>query len=144
MTSGNESLTQLPGWIADHMRRYLETNGEDGHLWNGVPTLLLTTKGRRSGAPLMLPLIYGTDGRRFFIVASRGGAPTHPAWYLNLSANPEVQVQVRAEKFAARARTASEAEKPALWDLMSKIWPAYNEYQSKTKRQIPVVILERI
>lgn len=134
---------RLPGWIEDHLRRYLETNGRDGHLWNGVPTLLLTTKGRRSARSITLPLIYGRDGEPLVLVASRGGAPTHPAWYLNLVAEPSVLVQLLAEKFSARARTATAAEKPALWATMTGIWPAYNEYQSRTKREIPVVILER-
>ena len=80
---------------------------------------------------------------RAAITASRGGAPNHPAWYLNLCAQPEVRVQVAADKFAARARTASAAEKPALWKIMTSIWPAYDEYQAKTQRDIPVVILER-
>jgi deazaflavin-dependent oxidoreductase (nitroreductase family) len=143
MTTANEPRPELPGWIADHMRRYIETNGEDGHLWNGVPTLLLTTTGRKSGAALMLPLIYGVDGDRYVIVASRGGAAKHPAWYLNLVAHPEVQVQLKGDRFAARARTATAAEKPALWKLMAAIWPAYNDYQARTARDIPVVILER-
>ncbi len=143
MTTPPARRPELPGWIADHLRRYIETNGDDGHLWNGVPTLLLTTTGRKSGAALMLPLIYGVDGDRYVIVASRGGAPKHPAWYLNLVANPEVQVQVKGDRFAARARTVTADEKPALWKLMAGIWPAYNDYQARTSRPIPVVILER-
>lgn len=134
---------KLPDWIADHLRRYLATDGADGHLWNGVPTLLLTTTGRKSGNPLLLPLIYGKDGDRFVVVASRGGAPTHPAWYLNLVAQPTVHVQVAADKFAARASTASDAERARLWPIMTKVFPTYDEYQRKTARQIPVVVLER-
>jgi len=137
------SRPELPGWIADHIKSYLETGGADGHIWRGVPTLLLTTTGRRSGEPILLPLIYGTDGANYLVVASKGGAPTHPGWYENLVAHPEVEVQVGAEKFHARARTATAAEKPALWAKMAAIWPAYNEYQEKTTRDIPVVILER-
>lgn len=131
-----------PGWITEHMEAYLASNGEKGHIWRGVPTLLLTTTGRKSGEPLMLPLIYGTDGGNFLVVASKGGAPGHPAWYLNLVANPTVEVQVKDRKFTARARTASAAEKPGLWEKMAAIWPAYNEYQQKTSREIPVVVLE--
>lgn len=134
---------ELPGWIADHMKAYLETNGENGHIWNGVPTLLLTTTGRKSGQPLQLPLIYGEDNGRYLVVASKGGAPDAPSWYKNLVANPEVQLQVKADRFAARARTATPEEKPALWEKMAKIFPNYNEYQAKTTREIPVVILER-
>jgi deazaflavin-dependent oxidoreductase (nitroreductase family) len=135
---------ELPGWIVDHMNRYLATDGRDGHIWNGVPTLLLTTTGRKSKQPQMLPLIYGKDGDRYLIVASKGGNPSHPAWYLNLVAKPEVKVQVAADKFTARARTADAGEKKRLWPIMTKVWPAYDEYQSKTSRDIPVVILERV
>ena len=132
------------GWQADHARRYIETNGEDGHIWRGVPTLLLTTTGQRTGQPYTTPLIYGTDGDRYLVVASRGGAPQHPQWYRNLLAHPDVAVQVQAERFRARARTASPEEKPALWQRMASIWPAYDEYHARTSRDIPVVILERI
>jgi deazaflavin-dependent oxidoreductase (nitroreductase family) len=144
MTEASRPERKLPDWIADHLRRYLATDGADGHLWNGVPTLLLTTKGRTSGEPLLLPLIYGRDGDRYVVVASKGGAPQHPAWYLNLQAEPRVKLQVAAERFDARARTATAAERPALWRTMAKIWPAYDEYQTKTSREIPVVVLERI
>jgi deazaflavin-dependent oxidoreductase (nitroreductase family) len=125
------------------MRRYLATGGEDGHIWEGVPTLLLTTTGRLSREPRTTPLIYGRDGDRYIIVASRGGAPTHPKWYENLVADPNVQIQVMADRFDARARTAATAEKPALWKKMTAIWPAYDEYQTRTEREIPVVIIER-
>jgi deazaflavin-dependent oxidoreductase (nitroreductase family) len=126
------------------MRRYLESGGRDGHIWEGVTTLLLTTTGRRSGQPRTTPLIYGRAGERYLVVASRGGAPEHPDWYENLVAQPVVQVQVMADRFSARARTATAAEKPALWKTMTSIWPPYEEYQTRTAREIPVVILERI
>ena len=132
-----------PGWQQEHARRYIETDGADGHLWNGVPTLLLTTKGKTSGQERTTPLIYGKDGDRYLVVGSRGGAARHPNWYVNLAANPEVRVQVLGDKFTAKARTANDSEKPRLWDVMAKIWPAYNDYQGRTKRSIPVVILER-
>lgn len=128
----------------EHLRRYLETDGKDGHIWNGAPTLLLTTLGSRSGQPHTTPLIYGRDGDRYLVVASRGGAPRHPQWYRNLRANPEVQVQVLAERFPARARPATAEEKPALWRIMTAVWPAYDDYQARTSRSIPVVILERL
>ena len=140
----DESGARPAGWQAEHARRYQETNGEDGHLWNGVPTLLLTTTGRRTGQQHLSPLIYGRNGDRYLVVASRGGAPQHPQWYRNLVAHPEVQVQVKADRFAAKARPATPAEKPALWRVMTAIWPAYDEYQARTERDIPVVILERI
>ena len=139
----DDSGVRGSGWQAEHARRYIETAGEDGHIWRGVPTLLLTTTGRRTGKPYTTPLIYGQDGARYLVVASRGGAPAHPQWYRNLLAQPEVEVQVKAERFRARARPATPAEKPALWQVMTRIWPAYDEYQARTSRDIPVVILER-
>ena len=129
-------------WVREHLERYLQTDGEDGHIWRGVPTLLLTTTGRKSGEPYTTPLIYGEDAGRYVVVASRGGAPSHPQWYLNLDANPSVGAQVAADKFQATARTASPDEKPALWALMTGIYPPYDEYQAATEREIPVVILE--
>jgi deazaflavin-dependent oxidoreductase (nitroreductase family) len=130
-------------WFAEHVDRYLATDGEDGHDWNGRPTLLLTTRGRRSGEAHTLPLIYGRDGDRLLIVASRGGAPKHPSWYLNLLADPEVEVQVKGDRFHARAHPAGPDEKPRLWETMTTVFPDYAVYQTRTDRQIPVVILER-
>lgn len=145
MTTGSSSSGgRAPGWQKEHMRRYLATGGEDGHIWEGVPTLLLTTIGRRSGEARTTPLIYGRDGNRYLIVASRGGAPTHPSWYENLVAQPNVEVQVKAQRFKARARPATSAEKPPLWKTMTAIWPAYDDYQTKTPREIPVVILDPV
>lgn len=141
-----EEVTDSPtGWVAEHVRRYVETDGREGHEWRGVPTLLLTTRGRKSGKLRRTALIYGKDGEeRYLLVASKGGAPEHPSWYLNLSEHPEVEVQVGADKFAARARTADAREKPHLWQVMASIWPDYDGYQKKTGRDIPVVIVERI
>ena len=130
-------------WFAEHVERYLATDGEDGHDWNGRPTLLLTTRGRRSGEAHTLPLIYGRDGDRLLIVASRGGASNHPSWYLNLLADPEVEVQVKGDRFHARAHPAGPDEKPRLWQTMTTVFPDYAVYQTRTDRQIPVVILER-
>jgi deazaflavin-dependent oxidoreductase (nitroreductase family) len=143
---------ELPDWIKDHVARYLSSNGEDGYLWDAsvgggtglVPTLLLTTVGRKSGRILTLPLIFGRSGPNYVVVASKGGAPAHPAWYLNLQASPEVQVQVKAEKFAARAHTADAAERAVLWPKMVEIYGPYAKYQTKTDRQIPVVVLKPI
>ncbi len=132
------------GWVEDHVRRYQASDGEDGHIWNGVPTLLLTTTGRRSGRSFTTPLIYGRHGDSYVIVASKGGAPRHPDWYMNLSENPEVGVQVAADRFTARARTAGPDEKPTVWATMAEIWPEYDLYQTRTSRVIPVVILERV
>ena len=130
-------------WIEDHLNRYLETKGEDGHIFSGVPTLLLTTMGRKTGQPYTTPLIYGQDGDRYLLVASRGGAPTNPGWYRNLVIQPDVEIQVKADRFSVRARTATPEEKGPLWELMAKIWPNYDEYKTKTAREIPLVILER-
>jgi len=138
------SGSRPPGWQQAHAKRYIETDGRDGHIWEGVTTLLLTTTGRHSGQARTTPLIYGRAGEKYLIVASRGGAPKHPSWYENLVANPVVQVQVIADRFKARARTATPGEKPALWKTMTAIWPPYDEYQQRTPREIPVVILERI
>jgi deazaflavin-dependent oxidoreductase (nitroreductase family) len=143
---------ELPAWVKDHVTRYLATDGDDGYLWDAsvgggrgmVPTLLLTTVGRKSGRVLTLPLIFGRSGADFIVVASKGGAPAHPAWYLNLEANPQVRLQVKAEKFAAHAHTADAAERAALWPMMVKVYGPYADYQKKTDRQIPVVVLRRV
>jgi deazaflavin-dependent oxidoreductase (nitroreductase family) len=128
----------------EHVKRYVETDGEEGHDWrDGAPVLILTTTGRRSGEPRPTPLIYGRSGDDYIVVASKGGAPEPPAWFLNLSASPDVQVQVKADRFGAHARTATPEEKSELWRTMTAIWPAYDEYQTKTDREIPVVVLER-
>jgi len=129
---------------AEHVRRYQETNGEVGYLWNGVPILLLTTTGRRTGEARTTPLIFGTDGERYLIVASQGGAPKHPLWYLNLVENPEVKIQVLSKHFRAMAHTATEDEKPRLWQLVTETWPNYNVYQTRTDRVIPLVVLDPI
>ena len=141
-----EEVADSPtGWVAKHIHRYIETDGREGHEWRGVPTLLLTTRGRKSGKLRRTALIYGKDGEeRYLLVASKGGAPEHPSWYLNLTEHPEVEVQVGADKFAARARTADAQEKPRLWQVMASIWPDYDGYQKKTGRDIPVVVVERI
>jgi deazaflavin-dependent oxidoreductase (nitroreductase family) len=127
----------------EHVDRYRESGGAEGHDWQGTKTLLLTTTGRRSGEQREHALIYGTHGDDYLIVASKGGAPQHPAWYLNLEADPNVELQVGDERFPATARTATPEEKPELWKIMTAEWPAYDEYQTKTDRDIPVVVLSR-
>jgi deazaflavin-dependent oxidoreductase (nitroreductase family) len=144
MAPQEEVFDNPRGWVARHIRRYVETDGKKGHRWSGVHTLLLTTRGRRSGKLRRTALIYGRDGDRYLVVASRGGAKNHPSWYLNLAANPEVEVQVGADRFTARASTATGDEKSRLWRSMASIWPEYDRYQAKTERDIPVVILERL
>jgi deazaflavin-dependent oxidoreductase (nitroreductase family) len=129
----------------EHVDRYVATGGAEGYTWrDGTEILILTTRGRKSGALHSTPLIFGRHGDDYLVVGSRGGAPTPPAWYLNLVADPEVQVQVKADRFAAHARTATAAEKPELWKTMTAVWPAYDQYQRRTARVIPVVILTRV
>ncbi|HEY1360141.1 MAG TPA: nitroreductase family deazaflavin-dependent oxidoreductase [Thermoleophilaceae bacterium] len=128
----------------EHVDRYRETDGEVGHDWKkGAPVLLLTTRGRRSGEPRTLPLIYQPYDGAHLIVASKGGSDQPPAWFRNLEADPEVEVQVKGDKFHARARTATPEEKPEMWQAMTSVWPDYDDYQASTEREIPVVVLER-
>ncbi len=127
----------------EHVDRYRATDGEEGHEWQGTVTLLLTTTGRKSGEPRTMPLIYQEHDGDYLLVASKGGWDKPPAWYLNLQADPAVHVQVKGDKFEATARDATPEEKPEMWAKMAKTWPAYDDYQARTDRQIPVVVLER-
>jgi deazaflavin-dependent oxidoreductase (nitroreductase family) len=127
----------------EHVRRYEETDGEVGYLWNGATILVLTTTGRKSGEPRKFALIYDSRGDDLVVVASKGGAPDHPGWYENLLAHPDASVQVRGERFDVRARTAEGAEREELWRLMNRSWPNYDTYATRTDREIPVVVLER-
>ena len=141
----DDLVTDSPtGWVAKHVHRYVESDGQNGHRWNGVDTLLLTTRGRSTGKLRRTALIYGEDRNRYIVVASNGGATSHPHWYQNLAADLHVFVQVAGDRFEARARTATARSKPRLWRLMVSIWPEYQKYQTKTSREIPVVILERL
>jgi deazaflavin-dependent oxidoreductase (nitroreductase family) len=125
-----------------HVQRYIETDGEEGYSWrNGTKILVLFTKGRKSGEERANALIFEPDGDDYLIVASKGGAPQHPLWYRDLVAHPDVTVQVKDKVFPARARTADADDKKRLWPVMTKEWPAYDEYQEKTERDIPLVIL---
>ncbi len=128
---------------AEHVRVYRETGGERGYVWRRDTTiLLLTTRGRVSGEPRTTALIFRADGDRFVIVASKGGAPDHPGWYANLLADRDATVQVRADELPVRARDAEGEERERLWRLMVEVWPDYEDYQRRTERQIPVVLLE--
>ncbi len=128
----------------EHVRVYRETGGERGYRWrNGTTILLLTTIGRKSGEPRTTPLIHRVDDGRYVIVASKGGTPEHPDWFLNLSENPQVEIQVKDERFAVQPSVAEGAERERLWKLMAEVWPDYDEYAAKTDREIPVVVLER-
>ena len=138
-----------PGWQQRHVALYLESDGAEGHVLDfnrpGVPLvncLLLQTTGRKSRAAKTTPLIYGTDGGGFVIVASRGGAPNHPAWFLNLRDKPEVRFQVADKKYQGIARIAAGAERERLFRMMAGLFPSYDDYQAKTAREIPAVVLE--
>ena len=141
MSESNYAQPDLTLVGEEHIRAYRESGGEVGYLWNGVPTLLLTVSGRRTGRELTSALIFGRDGDDYLVVASKGGWPDHPSWYLNLQANAAARIQVKAQELAVVARTASATEKPRLWKIMTDIWPNYDVYQSRTDREIPVVVL---
>jgi len=144
MTDSEPIYDSPSTWVRDHIEEYVATDGKKGHRWRGMPTLLLTTRGRKSGKLRRTALIYGQDGENYLIVASNGGSASHPLWYLNLVEHPEVEVQVGADRLAARARTAAPDEKARLWPIMSAIFPTYDRYQRKTSRDIPLVVLEPI
>jgi deazaflavin-dependent oxidoreductase (nitroreductase family) len=128
---------------AEHVRVYRETAGERGYHWRGAIVLLLTTEGRTSGEPRTTPLIHRIDGDRWVLVASKGGAPANPSWFENLKANPDASIQVKGEQVPVHATTAEGEERARLWSLMTAVWPAYDEYQARTDREIPVVLLSR-
>ncbi len=140
----------MPDWMVAHANRYIASGGTEGHLYKitlpergeiEAPALLLTTTGRKSGEKFIFPLFYGTDGDRYFIVASKGGAPEHPGWYKNILANADVELQVGTKKLEAHAETVTGAERARLWEKALEFWPPYAEYQTKTEREIPVVVL---
>jgi deazaflavin-dependent oxidoreductase (nitroreductase family) len=143
----------LPDWMVEHAKRYLASGGADGHIYKmtqpgrpelQVPSLLLTTTGRKSGERFIFPLFYGTAGDSYFVIASKGGAPQHPGWYRNILANPEVELRVGSATMKARARTATSAERARLWQKSLEFWPPYADYQQKTEREIPVVVLDPV
>jgi len=140
--SNREVVDSPTEWVADHIRSYVETDGADGHIWRGVPTLLLTTKGRKTGIARRTALIYGRDGDALIIVASKGGHPSNPLWYENLVNDPEVEIQVGAEVASARASTITDQlSYERNWKMMVGIWPGFDEYKAKTSRVIPLVAI---
>ena len=141
MTQSNYKPPDLALVGQDHVHAYRDTNGETGYLWNGVPTLLLTVSGRRTGRDHTSALIFARDGNDYLVVASMGGAPKHPNWYLNLQADPKARIQVKDEHIDVTAQTATGQDKPRLWKIVSAVWPNYDVYQSRTDRDIPVVVL---
>lgn len=146
----SDNAPQLPEWITNHIALYL-SDPDKAHMWDSsaaggsglLPTLLLTTTGRKSGEPRMLPLIYKKVGDNYIIIASKGGFPTHPVWYLNLEAKPECQIRVGRDQYDATMRVAEGSEREDLWGQMADIYPPYNDYQSSAgERVIPVVVLQ--
>lgn len=129
-------------YAADHVARYEASGGEDGGTMSGVPIVVLHTIGRRTGHLRKAPLIKVTDGRDYVVVASKGGAPSHPDWYLNLEARPDVTVQDGDSVLAGTARTVKGTERERLWARAVSVWPDYEEYQGGTDREIPVVVIE--
>jgi deazaflavin-dependent oxidoreductase (nitroreductase family) len=128
-----------------HVERYLETDGEDGFHWrNGTKILILFTTGRKSGEQRSHALIFEDWADAYLVVASKGGTDAPPAWFLNLQADPDAEIQIKGDRFPVRARVASDDEKPRMWDAMTAVWPDYDDYQKKTDRVIPVVVLERV
>jgi deazaflavin-dependent oxidoreductase (nitroreductase family) len=141
--SDGEQVTDNPtGWIQSHIRNYVESGGKRGHRWSGMNTLLLTTRGRKTGLWRRTALIYGRDGDRLVVVGSNGGNVRHPQWFLNLLADPRVRVQVGPDEFDARASPAISDERPRLWTLMASIFPTYTRYAERTSREIPVVVIQ--
>ena len=142
---------ELPDWIAEHLRAYQESGGKEGHMWDStfaggkglLPCLLLNTVGRKSGKAFVHPLIYGVDGDNFVIVGSKGGAETHPGWYFNLLANPQVTIQVGPETHKVTASLLEGEERERIWAQMVDLYPPYRDYQAKTERLIPLFLLER-
>ena len=145
---------KMQEWQVEHSNLYLNSGGKEGHAMKRTPpggypemdvySLMLTTKGRKSGQKFVFPLYYGTTGDSYIIVASKGGAPDHPGWYKNLVANPEVEVQVGTKKLKAKARTVSAEERAKLWPIALQFWPPYADYAKKTEREIPVVVLDPV
>jgi deazaflavin-dependent oxidoreductase (nitroreductase family) len=138
-------------WIAEHIQLY-RTDPEKARLWDStslggpgiLPTLLLTTTGRKSGEPKALPLIYGKTGDSYIVIASKGGMPNHPLWFRNLEAKPECELMVGAKPVSARARVAEGDEREKLWNQMVEIYPPYVDYKKATERTIPVVVLDPV
>ncbi len=147
--SKQKSQAELPGWMTDHVKLYLE-DPEKAHMWDSapvggpgiLPTLLLTTTGRKSGEPRLLPLLYQKVDAGFVIIASKGGAPSHPAWFLNLLESPNCEIRVGSDYYRVIARVSEGEERAELWKIMVKLYAPYEDYQASTDREIPVVVLE--
>lgn len=142
----------LPDWMRNHVRTYLATDGADGHMFDFaaiggkgvVPTLLLKTIGRRSKRAMLIPLIYGKSGEEFVVIASKGGSEKHPAWYLNLTAEPQIDFQVKDKRYRGTWRIATGEERARIWNEMVELFPPYAQYQANTAREIPVVLIKPV
>lgn len=141
--SADNPIDNETPWVKEQIDQYLATDGQKPDFRYDSPLLLLTTRGSKSGLWRRTCLIYGEDDGRYLIVASLGGAPKHPSWYVNLQHDPHVRLQVGPEVIDGIARTATPEEKPALWEEMVRIYPDYADYQEKTDRDIPIVVVER-
>jgi deazaflavin-dependent oxidoreductase (nitroreductase family) len=128
---------------AEHVRVFRDTSGARGYDWRGTTVLLLTTRGRTSGEQRTTPLIHRVDGDRWVVVASKGGAPRNPSWFENLRAEPDAEIEVPGERIPVRAEVLEGDERARVWARMAEVWPAYDDYQAKTDREIPVVALSR-
>jgi deazaflavin-dependent oxidoreductase (nitroreductase family) len=142
--TSTDNPENILGFMQDHIRRYLATDGEDGHIMNGFPCLVLTTTGKKSGEQRQAAVIYGQSGSSYVIIASKGGSDTPPAWFVNLEASGRGHIQVKADKMDVTMRIAEGTEREQLWDMMATIFPAYLDYQQKTARRIPVVVLDPV
>lgn len=142
--TSTDNPENILGFMRDHISRYIATDGVDGHMMNGYPCLVLTTRGKQSGEARQAAVIYGVDGDNHVVVASKGGSDTPPAWFLNLEATPQAHIQVKDKKLDVRMRVAEGEERDRLWHMMVSVFPAYAEYQQKTDRILPVVVLESV
>jgi len=138
-----ESAAHLFG--DEHVHSYLETNGEIGYRWKeDASVAILFTTGRRTGLARTVPLIFARDGDDVVLVASKGGAPQNPGWYRNLRKTPEAEIQIMGDRWRVRAHDVEGEERERLWEKMNEIWPHYDEYATRTDREIPIVVLERL
>jgi len=129
-------------WVADHVALYERTGGKEGGEFNGIPCVILTTTGRKTGKTRKTPLVRVPHGDGYLVIASMGGQPQHPVWYLNLSADPNVRLQDGPEARDYTARLAGDDEHAELWDVAVAAYPDYADYQERCERQIPVVVLD--
>jgi deazaflavin-dependent oxidoreductase (nitroreductase family) len=143
-TEQNEKATDYNEFNRKLIEEYRANGGKVSGMFAGAPLLLLTTTGARSGQPRVAPLAYTTDNDRLVVIASKGGAPTHPDWFYNVRSNPDVTVELGAEAFPARATILQGAERQRLFDQMAAQMSNFAEYQRNTTRQLPVIVLERV